>query len=77
MVKKKKKAIKKKTSSPKKKKPIKKKQPKKKSNSKQIINVDSFIEDFDSISSPGDIFIIMSNGNFDDISQKIIKKIND
>jgi UDP-N-acetylmuramate: L-alanyl-gamma-D-glutamyl-meso-diaminopimelate ligase len=50
---------------------------KKKSNSKQIINVDSFIEDFDSISSPGDIFIIMSNGNFDDISKKIIKKIND
>jgi UDP-N-acetylmuramate: L-alanyl-gamma-D-glutamyl-meso-diaminopimelate ligase len=47
------------------------------SNSRQIIDVDSFIADFDSVSSRGDIFIVMSNGNFDDISKKIIDKVND
>ena len=47
------------------------------SNSRPIIDVDSFIADFDSVSSRGDIFIVMSNGNFDDISKKIIDKVND
>ena len=50
---------------------------KKVTNSKQITDVDSFVADFDSISVNGDILLVMSNGNFDDISKKIINKIID
>ena len=46
-------------------------------NSKQITDVNSFVADFDSISVNGDILLVMSNGNFDDISKKIINKIID
>ena len=50
---------------------------KKVTNSKQITDVNSFVADFDSISVNGDILLVMSNGNFDDISKKIINKIID
>ena len=41
----------------------------------QILNVDHFVNDFDSISC--DILLIMSNGNFDGLSRKLIKKLNE
>ena len=50
---------------------------KKVTNSKQITDVDSFVADFDSISVNGDILLVMSNGNFDDISKQLKNKIID
>ena len=43
--------------------------------SSHISDVDAFVENFDSISTEGDILIVMSNGNFDDLSKKLIRKI--
>ena len=45
------------------------------SKSDHISNIDEFVDMFDSISIEGDILIIMSNGNFDGLSTKLVKKI--
>ena len=45
------------------------------SKSDYISNVDDFVDNFDSISTVGDILLVMSNGNFDNLSNKMIKRI--
>ena len=42
-------------------------------NSSQIIDIDKFVGDFRSTSSAGDILLVMSNGDFSDLSNKVIK----
>ena len=39
-----------------------------------ICNIDNFVDDIDSLSLAGDVLLIMSNGNFDNLSKKLLKK---
>ena len=39
-----------------------------------ICNIDNFVDDIDSLSFAGDVLLIMSNGNFDNLSKKLLKK---
>ena len=43
----------------------------------KIEDVDVFVEDFNSISGEGDILLVMSNGNFDNLSSKILEITKD
>ena len=39
-----------------------------------ICNIDNFVDGIDSLSVAGDVLLIMSNGNFDNLSKKLLKK---
>ena len=41
-----------------------------------IFNVDNFVDGIDSLFVAGDILLIMSNGNFDNLSKKLLEKYN-
>ena len=41
-----------------------------------ICNVDNFVDGIDSLFVAGDILLIMSNGNFDNLSKKLLEKYN-
>jgi UDP-N-acetylmuramate: L-alanyl-gamma-D-glutamyl-meso-diaminopimelate ligase len=43
----------------------------------KIEDVDVFVKDFNSISGEGDILLVMSNGNFDNLSSKILEITKD
>ena len=40
----------------------------------QISDVDIFVEDFEALSKEGDILLVMSNGDFSDLSNKVIER---
>ena len=43
----------------------------------KIDDVDVFVNNFNSISDEGDILLVMSNGNFDSLSSKILEITKD
>jgi UDP-N-acetylmuramate-alanine ligase len=43
----------------------------------KIEDVDVFVKDFNLISGEGDILLVMSNGNFDNLSSKILEITKD
>ena len=42
--------------------------------SSQIINIDNFIDEFKQINRKGDVLVVMSNGNFDNLSQLLMNE---
>jgi len=42
--------------------------------SSQIINIDNFIDEFKQINRMGDVLVVMSNGNFDNLSQLLMNE---
>jgi len=40
----------------------------------QISDVDIFVKDFEALSKEGDILLVMSNGDFSDLSNKVIER---
>ena len=42
--------------------------------SSQIINIDNFIDEFKQINKKGDVLVVMSNGNFDNLSQLLMNE---
>jgi len=42
--------------------------------SSQIINIENFIDEFKQINRKGDVLVVMSNGNFDNLSQLLMNE---
>ena len=42
--------------------------------SSQIINIENFIDEFKQINRKGDVLVLMSNGNFDNLSQLLMNE---
>ena len=43
-------------------------------NTTDYSDVDIFVEDFEALSKEGDILLVMSNGDFSDLSNKVIER---